>query len=189
MRFAILAVVIMLLVGGCGHNADINNVKKKVVTPIWSDSDLPEGGVTATVYEHEVNADPPYYRGSKPLMFKQAERPRMGTIYDDLHVYYIDFGAFRNVYIYNGGSVLEGAITVKDGKRIAEARLSYYVIQGKPYCKQGIRAEEFHYDSGGELIFYCKDEIDSDTGFKTKETDAAGSKQEEYYFLWPARPG
>jgi hypothetical protein len=81
---------------------------------------------------------------------------------------------------FEAAGIATCAQTLSESKRmLAEARLED-VIEGT-----GIIILEVHYGEDGRVRFWCRSQIDFGLGFKTREMDAHGSKEAEYYFMWP----
>jgi hypothetical protein len=182
--------VIILLISGCSGENKLETIKKKVTTPIWTNAELPKGNENMVTYQVTSYESPPFFRGSKPISYEIGKSVAwMNQSFGRDRVEFFKFAAFKT-YFYFEGTKMVGAITVNSqGKLIAEARLkySYVKVDDEGTEDKKVEMEEFHYNTKGELSFYCKSNIDSRTGYKISEKEVAGQKQEEYYFLWPYR--
>jgi len=154
--------------------------------PIWNYKDLEinqQGGGAAVEYTHEINLKPEFYRGRIPVKFK-AQYPitgMMGGIGGMKTCLAHKFSDFSNYFVYDA-VWLKGAVSVDNSNSmVAEAKFNYVEREGQ---MMGLQMEEFHYDDG-LLVFHCISEVDSSTGFKTKETNKSGRKQRDYFFIAP----
>ncbi len=195
------AIAVSSFLGGCGKSSDnqplraiqdesypiSDNQQLRAIQdasyPIWSNTDLElnkhEG--MAIVYNHEFNVKLSFYNGSMPLKFSGTETPGRGYAYSSPRMMKYEFEDFSNYFIYDG-LTLTGVVAVdKSNSLAAEAKIIYFIDEGR----QGIKMEEFHYDSKGKLIFNCKSLIDPSMGFKKSEAEKIGRKQRDYFFIMP----
>lgn len=134
------------------------------------------------VYEHTIQQRPPFYKGPMPLHFKAGKRP---FAMNEMITLYHAFDGWKNIFDYTNPSlafsgIADHAKTVDDyGRVIAEARL-VRILKG-----QGVEIEETHYTSNGKIQFKCRSQFDFGIGFKRSEYDAKGTKERDYYFIWP----
>jgi hypothetical protein len=156
-----------------------------IATPIWEEDDL-ESLEDALAYEVTLHERPPFYEGPMPLTFEDGKNVGLGFHGTMITLYQI-FDGWANLFIYADFAlkirgVATGAITVDDsGWLLAEARLTQ-VIEG-----EGIEIEEIHYTPDGRVQFRCKSQIDFGMGFKNAESEATGTKEKDYYFIWPVQ--
>lgn len=163
-----------------GHSDDGN-------TPIWDREDLDKYPFPFYRVQVILNGQrPPFYEGSLPVEYIAYTK----YVSDCNLRVYCDFDGFRNEFIFWGPRF--GAATKAEGIRttdfdenlLAEARLSRIILDEDNQMRR-IEIEEYHYSSDGEVIFKCRSQFDTSTGFKVRETEINGRKDREYYFLWP----
>jgi hypothetical protein len=132
-------------------------------------------------YEQILYRKPPYYSGTMPLKYISKRRP------GDLNTMYVisdQFAGWHNDYIYEksdgwNDGIAEGARALDaTGKTLAEARLL------KEIPDEGLEIEEFHY-TNAKVRFYCKSRF-TPGGTKQSESDKQGTKEREFFFIWPA---
>ncbi len=156
-------------------------------TPIWHREDLDK--YSFPFYRTQVTLNghrPPFYEDSLPLEYIAYTKEVSAC---NLRVY-CDFDGFRNEFIFWGPRF--GAATKAEGIRttdfdenlLAEARISR-IIRNEDQKILRIEIKEYHYDSQGEVMFKCRSQFDPSNGFKVQETEVNGTKDREYYFLWP----
>lgn len=186
MKYLLILVVFLatFLANSCSKQsadqAELKEIEIREDLPIWSKSDFDYQG-TVLVYNVEINEKPPYYRGRMPLIFEQSQLP----IPSYTIVLKYEFNDYVVMFTRNGPIYKGACATDKSGtKLLAEARIKYFVTEDK---RQGIEAEEFHYDQNGQLIFYCKSQLKQLAMymFKQSESERLGKKDKDYFFLWP----
>ena len=144
---------------------------------------------TKTTYGYKVTKfeRPPYYRGTMPLNYTVVQTPPMGfSLGAEPRTLAFEFETFRNTFRYDGGDIEEAQTTDRNGNVLARATVQFFIDHdehGIPL--QGIELHEIHFGRDGREVYSCKSRIDSDTGFKVKEHDVSGTKENEYFFLWP----
>lgn len=152
-----------------------------IATPLWREDDL-EPLEDALVYTATLYKRPPFYEGPMPLEFTDG---MSSAGVGGMIILYQVFDEWVNLFIYTdpvlrAGGIATGAITVDDsGQLLAEAKL-IQVIEN-----EGIEIEEIHYTPDGRVQFTCKSQIDFRDGYKNTETEASGTKERDYYFIWP----
>ena len=164
--------------------------EEQAKTPIWSITDLEVEKLNGediyiSIYERTIYERPPFYNGSMPLIFEIGYLPGglSGNTYSSEKPLFYDFGDFVTYFIYDNGLIVGAQTYDKEGHLIAEVGNIYFYITEKN--EQGIEMEEFHYMSGGELVFKCKSQINPYISMKIKETEKIGVKPRDYYFVWP----
>lgn len=150
--------------------------------PLWTESDTDHSGQQLLIYANTLYQRPPFYDGPIPFDFTSAKKilafNYLATVTDE-------FSEWKTIFIYNDptlefSGIATGARTFdKSGQLLAEARFEE-IIKGT-----GIVILEIHYNKDGSARFWCESQIDFSTGFKTNETEAHGTKEKDYYFLWP----
>ncbi|HJP93061.1 MAG TPA: hypothetical protein VJ875_13975 [Pyrinomonadaceae bacterium] len=154
-------------------------------SPIWSNETVTKQNKATFITTETIYSRPPFYDGPAPFTVRSGVRPffDQGTV-----KVYSEFGDFRNTYIYDqveltAGGIASGArATNSSGQLLAEARLLRLRTSNNSF--QGVELEEFHYGLDGQLTFRCKSQIDSH-GFKVNESEASGTKAQDYFFIWP----
>lgn len=149
--------------------------------PLWRDSDTDHSGQQLLIYAMTLYQRPPFYNGPIPFKFTSAKKT---VAFNYLATVTNEFSEWKTIFIYNEpileySGVATGARTFdKSGQLLAEARFE----ENKG---TGIVILEIHYNKDGSARFWCESQIDFSTGFKTNETEAHGTKEKDYYFLWP----
>ena len=182
--------MLLIVVSFCSSCAGQESELQKIKVPIWSKDALMEEYRQPIITGSHIimKGQPSFYKGAMPLSCTIGQKHFPFDIVNKPITLYLDFGEFKNSFIYdkltmiNGGpAVAEGACTTDvSGRLLAEARLVRIT-------EDGIEIEEFHYSPDGKLIFRCKSIMDYLTGFKEKETNVIGDKSGEYYFIWPSK--
>ena len=158
-----------------------------IKTPIWEERGIFKDEGAVFTYEVTVMINPPFYKGSIPLIY-HAGKKFLG-MNESVNLFY-NFGEFRNSFIYTDirnalFGIADGAITTDEmGRVLAEARLLKATADESKQIN-GVEIEEFHYNESGELIFKCKSFYSFPGGFKQNESEKLGKKLKEFYFLWP----
>ena len=161
---------------------------REIQVPIWKLEDVAKEMEPARTRSTMLTEPLPFYQGEKPLNFEtRTEVVGMGLD----TVLYHDFRHlnFRNSYIYP--ELIERLHRNPRGARTTDLSSGRLLAEARKLSSSGqqmVEIEEFHYNDNGILIFTCKSTINS-RGYKVKERDVIGTKEREYYFMWPSLAG
>ncbi len=201
---ALLAMTTIIAVPGCNNNqssegnsssaSSTSNTGDKpapslaLSKPLLGKPRLDEYNIAQVpIVINTIDATPPFYKGKLPLTYKMGVEGSRASEMVRIALYH-DFGEWRNAFIYSDPKLeawgrAEGARTTNSaGRLLAEAKLSRVLPDG------GVELEEFHYTPDGQIQFHCKSQYDGALGFKKTEGDASGTKERDYYFIWPVNP-
>lgn len=194
-RFVGLAFATLFFFGAC--SADQAGID---VAQLWSNDEVKAtgklvesmGGMTLT-REVTLMMKPPFYDKQMPLVYKTISKDMgggIGSMGMGSIVLCHEFNGWRNIFIYQDiKSMLfnmpEGAVAVetRNNSIIAECKVMKMLDKDKHLT--GFELSEIHYNLEGKPIFASTFEVNSQTGFKTKELKTQGKKEKEYFFLWP----
>ncbi len=132
-------------------------------------------------YEVSMNINPKFYKGPGKLSYT-SNKLLLST--DIMPTFINEFSDFTVLYGYDDRTLMYNGIATKavvfDGSKqvIAEARLE----EGDG---RTLTLLEVHYDTSGNVIFWCHSTISTGLGDKIDEYDVNGVKAKEYFFLWP----
>ena len=89
-----------------------------------------------------------------------------------------DFGSFRNTFAVDRPYPDNVKTTDSHGNLVAEAHV-VNLVKG-----EGYEIEETHY-SAGKKIFTARSFVSLD-GYKESEKSTQGTKERDYFFVWPS---
>lgn len=89
------------------------------------------------------------------------------------------------LYRYDDPSLKYSGIANKALATDTEGNILAEAIVEKIDPGKGLIIIEVHYDKQGNLIFWCRSEIEFGLGDKVREFDQHGTKNSDYFFLWP----
>lgn len=161
--------------------------------PLWSQDDITSlngkmRGYSVSIYNETYYQKPPFYNGKMPI--------EIMTAFDDYGDFlFIVFDDFIVMYVYddivlsydgipNGAMVMgrdENPIPRAEAKIISE-------IRDNENGNRAVDILEIHYDKYDNAIYNAKSTIEwieGDRGYKTEEYWSAGTKKEEYFFMYP----
>jgi hypothetical protein len=157
-------------------------------TPIWTSEQLAELEEATSRTQQFVLKKPPYYKGEMPLTFTMG---RVDSNPIGHRIVYHRFPAFQNNFLYRDNSnkhacIADGAWTIDStGRLLAEARLTR-VLTDASNKFTGVEIEEFHYGPDSKLEFWSRSKIGR-LDQKEFEEASVGTKQRDFYYLWPIR--
>lgn len=165
------------------------NKLEQIKTPFWNKT-APEQYKQEkfNFYDTTLRGEkPPFYQGSMPLSYRAAYLPggEPGYTFRIGQPIFYSFVEFTNYFVYRGPLIVGSQTYDRQERLLAEVTNIIYFIDGN---KQGMKIEEIHYGTNGRPMFTSRSQVNTDNGFKMKETEATGKKSRDYYFIWPVMP-
>jgi hypothetical protein len=160
-------------------------------TPIWKNTELDLYEVvnkyvpnTIYVYDITVSEKPKFYNGPMPLRYSigYPTGGLPGYSQPTEKPLFYNYSESITYFVYSGRVIIGAQTQDKEGHIIAEVSNVIFTIENH---EQIVEIEEHHYRKDGQTIFKCTGQIDPYTGHKLRENGRIGTKQSDYYFLWP----
>ena len=197
--FIVVLLLIAFVSSSCQNEANKENRTLKpirpagldtIITPIWSDADFSSPLKALMTMQVTSNTRPPYAPGQGRFQYSALKMPMGGGFGGPIYMtYFYKIDLFTTEFSYaNSRSFLglpSGARTLDASNRLrAEAKIKKLIKEeGQPLT--AIEIEEFHYNEQGELIFTCISRVEPGREWKTSEYNTIGTKERDYYPVWP----
>lgn len=177
--FILFIIINICFFVSCNPNRTLKK-SEEAIEHFWSKDELAITHLSGKVstYTMTIDKSPPYYEGPIPFQYKGnyllKNLPGYSTPEIEVPPISYEFTEYIVYFVQNetGTRVIGAQVYNLSNNLLAEAK---EISDNK--------IKEVHYNTSGEVVFQCVSIIEH--GSKNSETNTAGNKNLEYFFLWP----